>query len=310
MFCKNCGRQQQGGEHFCAKCGTPYTIEESTSRPSMAPPPPIPTPVVAETLAPFPSGIYSAPHSSEERRCPNCGANFTNTTNCEYCGSLLVRFVDKGIDLSKTSYTNDSLTFPGLAAELKRNLRLQKENPCESVVTDLFAMIGRGRSCVSILRSRKCIWSDKQPIELNDSENGLVIVFDFNTYINDEEEYNRIMDDQSAKFKRLDCFSLFTGHTGSFTDKDGCQRYAREYAIDFGNDAEGAARLISEILQKVKGWTPDTNFDMYTEVGIDNLQAARDNWNIAHGFGETNSGCAGMIVVLVSLAVSILGLCM
>lgn len=310
MFCKNCGRQQQGGEHFCTKCGTPYTIEESTSRPSMAPPP-IPTPSSVVEEMSFTSGIYSAPHSSEERRCPNCGANFTNTTNCEYCGSLLVRFVDKGIDLSKTSYINDSLTFPGLAAELKRNLRLQKENPCESVVTDLNAMIGRRSSYVSILRSRNCFWSDKQPIELNDSENGLVIVFGFNTYINDEEEYNRIMDDKLAKFKRLDCFSLFTGHTGSYTDEQERQRYAREYAIDFGNDAEGAARLISEILQKALGWTLDTNFDMYTEKGVNNLQRARDNWDIAHGFGNvSNSGCAGMIVVLVSLAVSILGLCM
>ena len=33
-------------------------------------------------------------------KCPNCGASSTNHTNCEYCGSLLVRFVDKGIDLS------------------------------------------------------------------------------------------------------------------------------------------------------------------------------------------------------------------
>lgn len=31
--------------------------------------------------------------------CPNCGANTTNAQNCEYCGSLLVRFVDKGISL-------------------------------------------------------------------------------------------------------------------------------------------------------------------------------------------------------------------
>ena len=70
-------------------------------------------------------------------KCPNCGANTTNAQNCEYCGSLLVRFVDKGIDLSKTSYTNDSVTFPGLAAELKRNLKLQKENPNVFVATDL-----------------------------------------------------------------------------------------------------------------------------------------------------------------------------
>ena len=56
-------------------------------------------------------------------KCPNCGANATNNQNCEYCGSLLVRFVDKGIDLSNTSYLDDSLVFPGLKEKLKENAR-------------------------------------------------------------------------------------------------------------------------------------------------------------------------------------------
>ena len=69
--------------------------------------------------------------------CPNCGANTTNTQNCEYCGSLLVRFVEKGIDLSHTSYLNNNAVFPGLVEELKRNLELQSENPKDWVATDL-----------------------------------------------------------------------------------------------------------------------------------------------------------------------------
>ena len=28
----------------------------------------------------------------------------------------------------------------------------------------------------------------------------------------------------------------------------------------------------------------NTNFDMYTEFGADNVQKARDNWDKAHGF--------------------------
>lgn len=216
-------------------------------------------------------------------KCPNCGANTTNAENCEFCGSLLVRFVDKGIELSKTSYTNDSITFPGLAAELKRNLQLQKDNPNEPVTTDLITVIdGKYTDCINILRTGRSRWQDDQVMKLSDSKTGLIIITGFETYITGEEEFNKRQDDKLAKFKRLDSFSLFTGHTCSFTDSKGHQRYGREYAIDFGNDAEGAARLISEILQKVQGWTMDTNFDMFTEVGVENILKARKDWEVAH----------------------------
>ena len=58
--------------------------------------------------------------------CPNCGANTTDARNCEFCGSLLVRFVEKGIDLSQTTYLDDTETFPGLINALKQNLQLQE----------------------------------------------------------------------------------------------------------------------------------------------------------------------------------------
>ena len=72
-------------------------------------------------------------------KCPNCGANATNHTNCEYCGSLLVRFAAAGVDLSKTTYTNDSATFPRFADELRKNLQLQEGN-FEIVATDLYSV--------------------------------------------------------------------------------------------------------------------------------------------------------------------------
>jgi len=46
--------------------------------------------------------------------CPNCGAAITNRKNCEYCGSLLVRFIDKGINLIGTEYTSNVKVYPGL----------------------------------------------------------------------------------------------------------------------------------------------------------------------------------------------------
>ena len=219
-------------------------------------------------------------------KCPNCGANTTNAQNCEYCGSLLVRFVDKGIDLSKTSYTNDSATFPGLIAELKRNLQLQEKNPEESVVTDLCTLNKDTDTSesISILRSGDCCWQDDQDINISDSTNGLIILIEFNTYIDDtvSPEYNQRGEKQLQAFKKLDSFPLFTSHICNY-DYNGYELYCREYAIDFGNDAEGAARLISEILQKVYGWTMGTNFDMYTEVG-DDIDKARESWDRAHGY--------------------------
>lgn len=46
--------------------------------------------------------------------CPNCGAAATNHKNCEYCNSLLVRFVEKGIEIDQSRYGKDAWVFPGL----------------------------------------------------------------------------------------------------------------------------------------------------------------------------------------------------
>lgn len=206
--------------------------------------------------------------------CPNCGVSTTNVENCEHCGSFLVRFVDKGIDLSKTSYINDSATFPRLATELKRNLKLQEEHTDNYVTTDLWYQNEAG-------------YSEGVCINDNGSERGLCVVLGFQTYTNAnddwQKQYNRHVKRQLETFKKLDCFTLVTSRIFNDVDKSGHERYCREYTIDFGNDAEGAARLTSEILQKVYKWTLDTDFDMFTEVG-DDIYTARYSWEKAHGF--------------------------
>ena len=206
--------------------------------------------------------------------CPNCGASTTNVENCEHCGSFLVRFVDKGIDLSKTSYINDSATFPRLATELKRNLKLQEEHTDNYVTTDLWYQNEAG-------------YSEGVCINDNGSERGLCVVLGFQTYTNAnddwQKQYNRHVKRQLETFKKLYCFTLVTSRIFNDVDKSGHERYCREYTIDFGNDAEGAARLTAEILQKVYKWTLDTDFDMFTEVG-DDIYTARYSWEKAHGF--------------------------
>lgn len=189
--------------------------------------------------------------------CPNCGANTTNTENCEYCNSLLVRFVDKGIDISNTSYFSEDCAFPAIAANLKRNLELQAEYPNESVVTDIYWQEG-GHLCV--LKSGQCVWSDETPIRLGSKDGGLIVDLIF--YDTDKAELE--------KFKSLPSYPLFACNLS----KDwtgGCA----EYAIDFGKDADGAAKLISEILSKVYGLKPEDEYSVLTNVGHDEVEKSR-----------------------------------
>lgn len=198
-------------------------------------------------------------------KCPNCGANATNHTNCEYCGSLLVRFAAAGVDLSKTTYTNDSATFPRFADELRKNLQLQ-EGTSESVVTDVYSVDSGNKSAFisCILRSGKALWSDYTNITLSHSDEGLIIAFLF---------YEK--DPDLKRFRELDSYQLFTEHA---TLLNGQKCY--EYAIDFGKDADGAARLISEIYEKVYRIT-NMRLSYHTNVGCD----AIDNDRNAMGIG-------------------------
>lgn len=223
--------------------------------------------------------------------CPNCGANTTNTQNCEYCGSLLVRFVEKGIDLSHTSYLNDNAVFPGLVEELKRNLELQSENPKDWVATDLYKNFDNRCDCLSIMNLLS--WQDgtRSP-EFDGKKKGLCICFDFSTYMDvaNFKDFNDEKDAQLARFRQLDSFPLFTAHNCTYKEVDGRSRYGREYAINFGEDAEGAARLVSEILIKVYGWSPTEPYDMFTNVER-GIVRARNAWMGAHGFGnDSDSG--------------------
>ena len=253
--------------------------------------------------------------------CPNCGANTTNTQNCEYCGSLLVRFMEKGIDLSHTSYTNNDAVFPGLIEELKRNIKLQEENPFIWVATDLFKITKvNGSNCnEETINIMSCVtWSDGTVSpEFEDTDKiQLCIAVGFETYSDvdnkDVKHFNDEQDAQLAKFRQLDSFPLFTPHNGAYTDEFGSARYGRDYAINFGRDAEGAARLISEILIKVKGWSPTEPFDIFTNVGDDNIGRAREDWFVTHGFGSTqqslfnNSGCMVLIGAIIVTVGSIL----
>lgn len=217
-------------------------------------------------------------------RCPNCGANATNHNNCEYCGSLLVRFVEKGIDLSKTSYVDNTGTFPGLIEALRMNLQMQNSEH-DSVVTDIVGPRNGRKSdyLACILRSGKASFMDGTEIPSN-SNKGLCVAFTFAFYTDStgHKNYNKTVEDNYRRFGALDCFPLFTEHSCTINSNQTSgygniseEQNVTEYFIDFGEDAEGAARLLSRIFQEVYGLTIENKIECYTNKGIaiDNCRA-------------------------------------
>lgn len=252
----------------------------------------------------------------EERilKCPNCGANATNHDNCEYCGSLLVRFVSKGIDLSNTSYTSNTNVFPGLIQELKQNLTFQKQGS-ETTATDIHRSIensypGSTGGICSVLRPGCCCWQDNQYITLYKSNIGLIIVLDFSTYVDaDTSEimnFNKESERKHELFKQLPCFNLFTSHRSFYTDDNGDKRKGCEYAIDFGEDAEGAARLISEIMTTVYGIPLDENIEYYTNYGQHNIDETRKNIEISRGLRSNTPWGRIIIIAILTILASLI----
>ena len=197
-------------------------------------------------------------------KCPNCGASSTNHTNCEYCGSLLVRFVDKGIDLSTTSYLTNDKVYDGLIDALRQNLDRQELSD-SAVETGIFykssptVKLSRKRHGVAtVFRSGSTTWSDGDPIKLGDKNRGLVIKFSFDKHAEENDVSDERIERQHQEFRALGSFPLFTPHTGIYMRPGSSSRFrSQEYAIDFGQDVEGAARLISEVLSKVYGIPED-----------------------------------------------------
>ena len=197
-------------------------------------------------------------------KCPNCGASSMNHTNCEYCGSLLVRFVDKGIDLSSTSYLTNDKVYEGLIDALQQNLDRQDLSD-SAVETGIFykssptVKLSRKRHGVAtVFRSGSTTWSDGDPIKLGDKNRGLVIKFSFDKHAEDNDVSDERIERLHQEFRALGSFPLFTPHTGIYMRPGSSSRFrSQEYAIDFGQDVEGAARLISEVLSKVYGIPED-----------------------------------------------------
>lgn len=227
--------------------------------------------------------------------CPNCGANTTDARNCEYCGSLLVRFVEKGIDVKSISYLNSNdWVLPGLIENLKENLQLQLDNPKGTEVqTDICG----GPVSISVFSPAGKIWTWRDGTEiydLNSTDRGLIITLSFFDCRNPlgirpltyQSKLTK-QDSYKKSFNSLESFPLFISHESSegYSYIVGGTFTYTEYAIDFGQDAEGAARLISRILLSVYGVSrQNSNIQITTNAGESNIrEAAKENQSVYTG---------------------------
>jgi hypothetical protein len=181
-----------------------------------------------------------------------------------------VRFVDKGINLS-TILLESSDALPGLSQELKRNLDLQNSFQDELVVTDIYNGYVHSASVISTNQIR--FIDDTLCFPTSDNI-GLAIIFSFWVPIEEKENSNY------TKFRRLLFFDLFTSHT-SINSVNGKTYRIYEYVIDFGKDADGASRLISQVLQETDDISADALFNYYTNVGEESAADNRDKLQYA-----------------------------
>ena len=202
--------------------------------------------------------------------CPNCGAPATNHQNCNFCGSLLVRFADKGIDLSTTSYLNNDAVLPGLIKELEKNLELQ-QNEKEIIKTLLLKEdktydVGFDNFC-TVYSSDQVEDTYGNLLLPNAKSPSLCLVMFFDIYDSVlEAEYPTLKDGriQKEKFEKLSAFPLFDVTCHRKTNSEGLDLMEYCYYVECGSDIEGAARLISEIAIKVFGCKPDMSLTYFT----------------------------------------------
>jgi len=222
-------------------------------------------------------------------RCPNCGANATNHQNCEFCGSLLVRFVEKGIDLSKTTYLSNAQVYPGLIDHLRYNLQLQRQNPGAVVYSGIGGELKGG---LDLFIGNSSPATDSIPV--SDTPHLYVaIYFNRNSQLN--EDAKQYWTKKLETFKSLDCYPLFTFKETTVGDADGSAEWIDYwYTIDYGQDVEGAARLTSELLQKVYSIPLSEGLVMQIEGPDDQNPSTQSNNN--------DSGCLGVFAIGVASA--------
>lgn len=223
--------------------------------------------------------------------CPNCGASTSNRHNCEYCGSLLVRFITKDIPLD--DYQKNTFVYDGIESALKTNLLLQETSGNDKIcITDVFS--DNGELDIKFVPSADATFgldTPYNPFE-NASKPSLAVRVPFQVNSPNLEfafEERKAL----AAFKQMDIFPLFT-EVGS--------QYNMTYYIDFGKDYESASRMFTNIMKKVYNCTEKTTL-IFNSSTID-----KKNYKVQVDDSGTSSKRKVIIMAIIVIILYILHL--
>lgn len=169
--------------------------------------------------------------------CPNCGANTTNLYNCEYCGSILVRYVAAGKEVDNQTFGKEVHIISGLVEALGKNLSLQKiKNEDDVVLTEIITPY---QTVMQVIDTPNCnigILTANPFGEGHEGEIALRIPFETMSEDNGFAEGEKL---RLSWFKQQDYYFMFTqqNYYGGVI-----------YYINFGKDSDNAAKLLSAIL--------------------------------------------------------------
>lgn len=169
--------------------------------------------------------------------------------------------------VENTYNATDSKSFAGLANALKLNLQMQKMSDI-SVATDIWGYQDGllYENVCTVLRSGYAAFSDDSPIPA-ESKYGLCVIFNFRVHNKfNKRGFYRICKVRHDLFKNLKCFSLFLEHV-TFDEDQAGKWNIYEYFIDFGDDYEKAACLISDVIHNVYGVPYRDSVDCHTNSG-------------------------------------------
>jgi hypothetical protein len=173
-------------------------------------------------------------------QCPSCGASATNLENCEFCGSLFVRYPSNDIKIKINTSPNafEGFIFPNLKEALLENIAFQSNS---ETLTDICLL--DHTVIIQVVSSSTLVDFFNNP-----SKPGLGIYLAFD---DDKETEKKFLDFKESKFFKKFMF-------------DGIPTYS----IDFGKDAMGSAFLISKILIEVYGLERNTMLKIEHQAGI------------------------------------------
>jgi len=180
--------------------------------------------------------------------CPNCGANPSNMMNCEYCGSMLIRFAENNITVDDTKYGKTARIIPGLMDALQTNLSLQEAGLDESISVTEITCQG---FTYQIVPTSEATFGMKMnnPFESQGCELTFRLPFATRSFDANAAANARL---RLALFKEMDCFILFK----QINAPDG-----EYFFINFGADYETAARMLTSIIYELTG---DTYYECNT----------------------------------------------